>query len=261
MSLGIHCVISPPWMFLALLWCVRHWLPLSLQEVLSHLTFLSPADFPYFCNCNTLLVILNDSSLLFQYFLCAAGHLCLAFPLTVDVPSAPQCHLWSWAALPSPALSARIPWGWSEWASLDSSSLVPPALLHLVLSRLLHPKSGVVIPLWCVRPKPEPYTEPSLAQSHLNTDFCAHSFSCALTNPLSHRACSELSTKIAFALSSISFTYLLASLLFPLRTQLISSPCLSVSPAGLICAMPVWELSDQHSCAFPSDAPFGMPEI
>lgn len=87
--LTCHGVISHSWMFLALLWGVRHWLPLSLQEALSHLTFLSPpADFPYFCNCSTLLVILSDSSLLFQYLLCAAGHLCPALPLAVDVPSA-----------------------------------------------------------------------------------------------------------------------------------------------------------------------------
>lgn len=48
-------------------------------------------------------------------------------------------------------LSAGIPWGWGEWAALDSSALVPPALLDLVLSGLCSPSQMLVF-LWCVRP-------------------------------------------------------------------------------------------------------------
>lgn len=155
-----------------------------------------------------------------------------------------------------PCLSAGISWGQSRWAPLESSSLVPLqfwTLSFLGLSRCWYSPVVCQAQAWAIH-----RAQSCLESPH--TDFCACSFSCALTNPLSHRACSGLSTKIAFALSSISFTYLLASLLFYLRTQLISSLCLSVSVAGLICAMSLWELSDQHPCAFPAVAPFGMQE-
>lgn len=172
-----------------------------------------------------------------------------------------QCCLWSWADLPSPAQSVSQNSLGLERGSSPGQQF-PCSTCTLVLG-----------PFWAFASQVSCCYSPVLCSAQAwaihraqscpeppPTDFWAHSFSCALTNPLSHRACSELSTEFAFALSSISFTHLLASLLFHLRTQLLSSPCLSVSPTALICATSVWELSDQHSCAFPSVAPFGMQQ-
>lgn len=164
----LPCGIAQPWMFLALLRCGRHWLHCPSKKccptwqsfllLTSHTSVTAvPSWVTPLSSFSTFCVQLEASAWLFPLLL-----------MSLQLPS-----VVSGLGLMFPALSclsAGIPWGWGEWAALDSSSLVPPAVLDSVLSRLCTP-SQVLVFLWCVRPRSEPYTEPSPAQSPLTLIF------------------------------------------------------------------------------------------
>lgn len=169
----LPCVIAQPWMFLALLQCVRHWLHCPSKKCYptwpSFLLLTSHPSVTAVPSCSSWMTPLSSFST-FCVQLEASPWLPPLLLMSLQLPSVVSDLGLMFPALS--CLSAGIPWGWGEWAALDSSALVPPALLDLVLSGLCSPSQMLVF-LWCVRPGV------SLTQSPVLPRVPSHWFLCS----------------------------------------------------------------------------------